>query len=163
MRAPELQRLLDLAVMTVQRNVADFTHAESLRTPDGGGSSANWILGHLVESRGNLLTMLAEFGGEPVWSAEVAEPYQRGAPVLREDAALPFEEILAAFEASQSRLTDVIVQLTGSKLDALLDEPDPFLGRTLGETISTFAWHEAYHCGQLGLLRRVVGKPGAIT
>lgn len=33
----------------------------------------------------------------------------------------------------------------------------------LGETLSFLQFHEAYHTGQLGLQRRLIGKPGAIA
>jgi uncharacterized damage-inducible protein DinB len=31
---------------------------------------------------------------------------------------------------------------------------------TIGGGIRFLAWHEAYHLGQLGLLRRIAGRPG---
>ena len=31
------------------------------------------------------------------------------------------------------------------------------------DKLAFLQFHEAYHSGQLGLLRRIVGKPGAIT
>ena len=38
-------------------------------------------------------------------------------------------------------------------------------GKDLGDLARSLAqlqWHECYHVGQLGLLRRIVGKEGAI-
>jgi uncharacterized damage-inducible protein DinB len=33
---------------------------------------------------------------------------------------------------------------------------------TVGTMLATIVQHQAYHSGQLGVLRRVAGKPGAI-
>jgi uncharacterized damage-inducible protein DinB len=33
---------------------------------------------------------------------------------------------------------------------------------SLGSLLATVMFHQAYHAGQLGILRRIVGKPGAI-
>jgi hypothetical protein len=43
--------------------------------------------------------------------------------------------------------------------------PRPFTGdpnETVGSNLATFVFHESYHVGQTGVLRRVVGKPGVI-
>ena len=41
--------------------------------------------------------------------------------------------------------------------------PDPILGDTVGSALSALAWHEGYHSGQIGYLRRVLGKPGVLS
>ncbi|MBU1676531.1 DinB family protein, partial [bacterium] len=48
-----------------------------------------------------------------------------------------------------------------------LDEPAPFSPgndetETVGSLLAGLAFHESYHCGQLGLLRRLLGKDGVI-
>jgi uncharacterized damage-inducible protein DinB len=35
-------------------------------------------------------------------------------------------------------------------------------GRTLAEVLGFFQFHEAYHTGQIALVRRIVGHPGVI-
>ena len=41
----------------------------------------------------------------------------------------------------------------------LTGDPDD----TVGSQLATFVFHECYHVGQTGVLRRVVGKSGVIT
>jgi len=36
------------------------------------------------------------------------------------------------------------------------------LNQSLGSKLAVLQFHEAYHAGQLGLLRRIAGKKGAI-
>jgi hypothetical protein len=38
----------------------------------------------------------------------------------------------------------------------------PCRGRTVCETLAILQFHEAYHVGQAGVLRRIAGKQGAI-
>jgi uncharacterized damage-inducible protein DinB len=38
------------------------------------------------------------------------------------------------------------------------DDPN----ETVGSLLSTVCWHQAYHAGQTGLLRRAAGRAGAI-
>ncbi len=40
-------------------------------------------------------------------------------------------------------------------------ENDP--DETIRSLLSTIFFHQAYHAGQTGVLRRVIGKPGAIA
>ena len=35
-------------------------------------------------------------------------------------------------------------------------------GMTAGEMVAALVFHEAYHAGQTGVLRRLIGKPGAV-
>ena len=36
------------------------------------------------------------------------------------------------------------------------------LNETVGSNLATFVFHECYHVGQTGVLRRVAGKPGVV-
>jgi hypothetical protein len=126
-------------------NLQDITHAESLVHPSPGGNCLNWVLGHVVATRNLLMDAL----GEPhVWSDADAEAYHRGAqPPLVADRALPLDAILAAFDRSQETV-----------LRRLPEAPEDQL-----TMVATLAFHESYHLGHCGLLRRLLGKAGAIA
>jgi uncharacterized damage-inducible protein DinB len=57
-------------------------------------------------------------------------------------------------EASQERL------LSGLEDEEILSHETG--ESTLGSKLFTFNFHESYHAGQLGILRRMLGKEGAI-
>ena len=44
--------------LVLNRNLKDLTHEESLVTPQGGGNSINWILGHIIVSRDDIRELL---------------------------------------------------------------------------------------------------------
>ena len=49
---------------------ADLTQDDSLFQPPGGGNCANWLVGHVVTSRNQMLEML---GRPPIWG-RMSEP-----------------------------------------------------------------------------------------
>jgi hypothetical protein len=142
-------------------NTTDIDQAISLKQPRPAGNCINWIGGHLVATRCGLLELL---GGEPVWNAEKRERYRRGtSPITSDDDATPWEEIAASFDASQGRLRVALQSLTLEQLlSPLAEDKNPFKVETLAEMIGTLAFHESYHVGQLGVLRRLVGLDGMI-
>jgi hypothetical protein len=134
------------------RNLEGFTHAESMVTPPGGGNSTNWVVGHIVSTRNAILALL---GRPPVLEGVDLAVYQRGSEGL-DGRELPFETLLAAFNESQARIEAALREIGESRFQALVTE------EKLGQNIAFLQFHEAYHIGQLGLLRRIAGKPGAI-
>lgn len=148
-----LKRMYELNHYAIGLNARDLTHEQSLLGPGPQGNCANWVVGHIVTNRGYILEMLGE---KPVWEEASTEPYQRGSKALSKNAAKPFPEILAALDQSQERLVAGLSRLSDKDLG-----PED-VKESLGRKLAFFQFHEAYHAGQLGLLRRVAGKEGAI-
>lgn len=144
------------------KNLAGVTHEESLRAPHGGGNCMNWVLGHIVYSRSGIARAL---GAAVLLPKDRAAVYERGAAALTPSSpVVPFEELVALYGRYQE---DHLARL--AKLDAAtLAREVPSLFRPevpepLGVFLSSLVFHEGYHVGQLGLLRRALGKPGAIA
>ena len=147
---------LHMCRSTVRANLGGITHEESLRQPTPAGNCANWVLGHLVAVRSGFLPV---FGGEAVWGdADCARYDRHGPPITRAEDALPLEEIWRAFEESQDRLLSAVSELTPAQL-AAQSPIDP--SQTVGAILATLGFHDAYHAGQTGMLRRLLGKPPA--
>jgi hypothetical protein len=147
---------------TVVRLATDgLTQAESLLQPEPHGNCANWVLGHLVSVYNHVLPMLGE---EMVLPESRLARYERGtAPDLDATEAVDIAELLAAFDKCCDRIDPGLARLSGETLAkpaplSPTDNPD----ETIGSLLSTVCWHQAYHVGQLGLLRRIFGKKGAI-
>jgi len=140
-------------------NLEGISHDESLVRAVETGNHMNWLVGHVVATRCALLPALRQ---ESVWGDDVTRIYRRGSSGATDANYLPFDEVVNAFHTSQERLLAGIATLTEEDLAA----PAPFSpggGQdTLGSLLAKSAVHEGYHLGQTGILRRVVGKPGAI-
>jgi len=152
MTAESLKRLFELNHYAIGVNARDLSHEESLRGPGPAGNCANWVLGHIVAGRGAILSLVGE---QPVWDAATGERYKRGSSPIEREMARPFPEILESLDRSQERLVTGLARLKHEELG----EDD---GESLGSKLAFLQFHEAYHAGQLGLLRRIAGKKGAI-
>jgi uncharacterized damage-inducible protein DinB len=144
----------------LHRTVKDVSHEESLRHPEPAGNCANWILGHIVDTRNRVMVLI---GKQPVYPNERFSEYvQNSASLSDSTKAVPFEEMLQAYDRLQDEIID---GLNSTSNDALkqkapfspLDDPD----ETVGSLLAGIAFHESYHIGQLGLLRRVLNKEKA--
>ena len=131
----------------ISLNIDGITHEESMIFPNGEANCMNWILGHLIHIRNPFLNILGE---ESVWESEKFSCYNRGEiPLERKDELVSFEDLKSYLKQSQERLETKLGTLTSFKPEMVND-------------ISTLNLHEIYHSGQLGYLRRILGKPGAI-
>jgi len=160
MNPQNLAALFDVDYRVLTRNVAGVSHEQSLASPRPGGNCLNWVVGHILASRGDILRLLGE---RAPWSEADAAPYRRGSPPLGPGAAArPFESLLADLERTQETLRASLAKRTPEDLAVRAPESSPG-GGTVGETLAFLHFHEAYHAGQTGILRRFIGLPGAIA
>lgn len=152
---------LKLSQTVLDMNTRDVSHEESLTTPPKGGSCLNQVLGHLTRTR-NLA--LSTMGQKPPYPMEDFDPYddRTGVPFSRE-RALPFDELKRRFDSMQEPLVRTIRGMSGEVLAT--KPPRPVTGdpnETVGSNLATLVFHECYHVGQTGVLRRIAGKPGVV-
>jgi uncharacterized damage-inducible protein DinB len=137
-------------------NLEGITDEESRVRPAAGGNSINWLVGHIVSYRQVVLELLGE---SPVWPKERTDAYGRGSNGdVQDDLRLPVDGLLDALKST----TAVIVPLLEALSDEAMAAQPPGLKQPLGQRLAFLAFHESYHVGQVGLARRLLGKPGAI-
>lgn len=153
MKAETLRKLYEIAHRATHLNLEGIEHEESLVAP-AAGNTLNWVLGHMVATRNAVLALLGE---EPIWDEEKALLYS-GSPEAgwSPERALPLDSIVADLDRSQERIVSGLDRLS----DEALEEPSG--NGTLGWRLGFLHFHESYHVGQIGLLRRLLGKPGVI-
>ncbi len=145
----------------VRRNTEGLSEEESLIQPQPEGNCMNWVVGHLLRVYESVLPAL---GQEPVLEPGGFDRYKRGShPVKSADEAMELAALMAAWDEAARRVDAGLAELTVERLD----EKAPFSpGNNPNETVrtllTTVLFHQAYHAGQTGLLRRIAGKPGAI-
>ena len=134
----------------IYRQLDGVTHEESLRQPPFRGNCLNWILGHIVYSRRNVLTLLEE---DLPWTENESARYIRNSePITSEENALPLEQLLDHLEKSQERILAGLHRVSAERMETIVDD------QTVGEQITFLQWHETYHLGQLEPLRQLAGK-----
>ncbi|MEW5995047.1 MAG: DinB family protein [Candidatus Zixiibacteriota bacterium] len=161
---------MHLATLKYQFNLTDFvtkkvteglTHEDSLRQPQPGGNCLNWVLGHIVHSRNQAITAL---GQRTPYPKDRFARYQQGTPPLTDPSeVMRFEELMECFADLQEYLTKALDAMTPEQLAQKASfSPTGNPDETIGSLLAGFAFHEAYHVGQLGLLRRIAGKPNLL-
>jgi hypothetical protein len=104
------------------------------------------------------------FGQKPLFPDHDFDAYDdNGGVPFSAETALPFDELKRRYKALQEPW---VKGLDGISKEAL-DQPAPVSptnnpNETVGSLLAAMAFHEAYHAGQTGLLRRVVGRQGVI-
>ena len=145
----------------VRKNVEGVTQEESLIQPQPGGNCLNWVVGHLVCIYNKALPRL---GQEPVTEAGDLTRYDRGAPPLEDPAdALDFGKLMTAWDEATRRIDAGLAGLSPEVLDEPVPQsPSGNPNETVRSLLATISFHQSYHAGQTGVLRRITGKEGAI-
>lgn len=137
---------------TIKNQTKDLSHADSVLQPPVKGNCMNWVLGHIVENRSNMLKLL----GQPAILTDAqAKRYGYGSePVCGDgDDVIKLDTLLALLEQSQQAIEAVLAKITPEELGK---EMKAFYGdTTLGQFLFFLYWHETYHVGQTELLREV--------
>jgi DinB superfamily len=139
----------------VTRTLAGLTDADCWTAPVGGGNPIMWLVGHATISRAGLLNKLGagyDHGLGPL--------FNRGA-VRGDLSAYPSRQVIeAAWNGTRARMRDGFASLTEEMLVAPPSgHPLPGVSDNAG-LIAFMAFHESYHVGQMGYLRRMLGHSG---
>jgi hypothetical protein len=132
--------------LVLNLNLKDITHEESLVAAPGGGNSINWIVGHIIVSRDDIRELL---GLDRLYGDEM-KMYQRGAEAVKPAELFQFSKLMEMYNDGQHILEEKM------KHTDLRDNDEKY------RMVTFLAFHEAYHSGQTGILRRIIGKEGVI-
>ena len=156
---PELEataRFYATSERMLKRLTGDFAPADwSAR--DEAGHTPRWVVGHIATYRRKVAAMMGVPQPEAPWEAA----FVKGSSPADVPADLDIQAVLDAFQAAHAAITGRWEALTAEAAAAPFGRALPDGSDTIGGAISFMAWHETYHMGQLGLLRRLAGKPGA--
>lgn len=121
---------------------------------EGRTNSALFVAAHLVDSRAWTARLLG---------LEIPEPFGgalRYGTSLDDLAELPdLEEVVDEWTAVSALLEGRLAALTPEELAAPATQRFPVGDASVGGALAFLLHHEAYHIGQLSLLRRAVGLP----
>ena len=155
MNIPTLTAQFGTSFGLLQANLQGFTASQASDAPAQGGNSLSWLLSHIIASRQGALLIS---GAAPLWDAERLQRWGQSAAALRDPTeAAPLEELQADLAATQEAL---MAHLPTLDQEALMQQT-PY-GEPVGGVLMFLATHEAYHVGQVGLLRRTLGLANAI-
>lgn len=161
MNANDLAKMYEISYGAINRNLEDVSQEESLVRPQPAGNCLNWVLGHIVLYRGIVQKVL---GRTPIFEGADAKPYERGSHYDGTERYLDLATLRGLLSDAHQDLIPAISELTEEHLARPVPEElnRPPLAGPVGNALARLNFHESYHAGQIGLLRRIAGKDGAI-
>ena len=151
MSGSEIEAIFNRNLERLELNLDGLEGTDFLVRVGEDGSHLNWLLGHVLYERVCLIRDLGGFAHPDETLLETA--YARGTRASNAET-FPTGILRGALRDNQTALEETL-----SATD--LTQPGPRSG-TLEDRAAFIAWHETYHVGQSGVLRRLAGKPGAI-
>jgi len=144
-----LLTMYEYSYFLASQGIDSFNHQDSLANSPGSANPANWILGHIITSRSNVLAML---GLDPPWDFERCKSYLPDSEPLSPSSSIEdFEEMKIILAQTQEILLDTIRNITEEELNTTSGE------NSLGEELAGYAIHEAYHTGELNTINPLLG------
>ena len=122
------------------------------RLRSGEGSSVTFLMGHLLSSRYGILKMLGAGDENPY-----AEQFGRNAEPQDVGDYPDISEFNEAWSALADSFHGALENATDEELLVAPPEGFPTEDQTLRGAIAFLSWHEAYHMGQIGVLRTELG------
>jgi uncharacterized damage-inducible protein DinB len=113
-----------------------------------------WIAGHLLNTRISTLARIT--GGQP--DESYAAQFGRGVALDPKAKYPPIEEIRSKWNDTAAAISEGINNMPEEALAAKSPVQAPIADDTFRGLLSFLISHEAYHVGQLGILRKMAGK-----
>lgn len=136
--------------------VEGLSHEQSLTQTEYNVNCFNWVLGHVVSGRSQLLVRL--FGVEPIMSEEQAARYLRESDPITEDGpgVMAFADLLGLLDASEEALEAALADADDEFMAEELSVEDGDMASRAAQVMFTY-FHDTYHIGQTDLLRQMAG------
>ena len=136
----------------IRQTLSDLP-ADALWTQPGGqGNSIMWIVGHITQTRAGLLSLLGDRA-----STGWGELFRRGAQ-RQDPSAYPDPQAIKTVGVDLGkRLRAKLETITEDELAAPVTAVKLPNVNTVVEALAFFAFHEAYHVGQLGYVKKALG------
>jgi len=136
----------------ISKAIADVRPEDWFRKPSDDSNHLMWLLGHVVVHRGEVLKTL---GGK--WDSSWARLFSRGVERV-DDAEYPtVDEMRGAWTEISEQLKAALRAAPADVLMKPAPEGPPSFDKKLSGTVAFFAFHDAYHTGQVSFLRKWLG------
>ena len=156
MSAPDVVRAFKRNTRLVEMHADGLTHQQSLIQTQYNINCMNWVVGHLVGGRRDLLDLLGA-GLEPLPGidryARESDPIKGDGPDVK-----PLSELLALLADTYSSIRATLGPLSDDELAVASGEG----GESLGDRVAFYYFHDTYHTGQVDLLRQISGMNDSI-
>jgi len=146
----------DLPRAMIDRMAADFSSEEATREA-GGQKSLVWYLGHIAITDNYFLTLYGDSAS--ALPKEFVDRFGRGSHGHEDFTGTSKDEVVSLLATLADRVRAVIATLAPEDLARATEQADVHPRfKTLGSALALIVAHAGYHAGQIGDLRRELGK-----
>ena len=154
-------RQIEFAREYTKSLLVDISPDEWFAMPPGAPTHLAWQIGHLAMAEYGLC-LFRQRGRQEIdtelMSSKFRKQFSRGTTPERDAGIYPaIEEILATFERVHQQALAEMPSFTAESLAVEIDMPYAATNTRLGALLFC-SHHEMLHAGQIGLLRRLLGK-----
>ena len=152
--AAALKAQFDLQTRLFSNALEGITDNESAHRDSDHVNHIKWIAGHLLNTRLDSFTRVT--GGQA--DTSLGAQFGRGVPLDPSASYPPIESIRSRWADSSAAISEGLAHIPEDILAAPSPAQAPIADDTVRGLIAFLVSHEAYHIGQLGLLRKMAGK-----
>jgi hypothetical protein len=149
-----LKAQFDMQTRLFINTLEGITDSESTTRENDHVNHMKFIAGHILNTRVNFLTQLT--GGQP--DTSYVEKFGRGVKIDPNGDYPPLSEITSKWNTTANGIGTGIANAPEEMLAAKSPIAAPIADDTMRGLFAFLISHEAYHIGQLGLLRKMIGK-----
>ncbi len=137
-----------------------LSHDDALSQSEHNVNCFNWVLGHVVKSRDDILELL---GADRVMSNAQAERYLRESDPITEDGpgVIAFAELLALLDSSEQAIEAALSAADDDYMEVELPAGRDRTATRAAQVMFGY-FHDTYHTGQTDLLRQMSGRSDKI-
>lgn len=136
----------------ISKAIKDVASEDWFRKPGDDSNHLMWVMGHLIVHRGLTIKLL---GGQ--WDTSWAPLFARGAQRVADDEYPSSEEMKTAWQQVSA---DLVTAVRNAPADLLANPSragSPTFNGKISGNVAVLAFHDAYHAGQVGFLRKWLG------
>jgi uncharacterized damage-inducible protein DinB len=152
--AAPIKTQFDLHTRLFNNVMECISDAESNNRNSDHVNHMKWIAGHLLNTRVNALSQLT---GGTADNSYVAQ-FGRGNSLDPNATYPPISEITTRWKDTSDTISQGLGHLPEEVLESKAPFPSPVADESFRGLLAFLVSHEAYHIGQLGLLRKMSGK-----
>ena len=153
-RVTPLATILDLNTDLLLNAIEGLSETEAQHRLAAGGNSVAFLAAHVTDSRHFLASRLGRPLANPL-ALYLADA--KSIDEIRSWATL--DQVRAAWVSISAHLQTVLESLTSEELERSGEHRFPIPDTTPLGLIAFLTQHDSYHIGQIGFLRRQLGKP----
>jgi uncharacterized damage-inducible protein DinB len=143
--------LHDVSNGILATSIEDLTDQDAkARSRGGTGPSIAWTIGHLCHFKLKVLELLGQPRENPFTAQFEQTPASDGLDYP------PLADLAASFSALNSDLCTALASSL-DRLQAPMPGAGPHAEKRILDTVLFLTWHEAYHIGAIGAIRRDMG------